>query len=93
MIQTEEQIEQPGKNALDHPCEMKVEIPGDDGEDPTFKRCRILALVQCSTCAMWLCGTEELEHAIICIRCDGVYCPEHYDEHHRSKDCEQREAA
>jgi hypothetical protein len=89
MIQTEEQ-EKPGKNAIDHPCEMKVEIPGDDGEDSTFKPCRILALVQCSECAAWLCGTEELEHSIICVRCDGVFCPEHFQSHRLSRDCEQK---
>lgn len=93
MIQEQEQIEQPGKNAIDHACEMKVEIPGDDGEDSTFKKCLILAKVQCSKCAAWLCGTEELEHAIFCIHCDGVFCPADFQAHRLSKDCEQREAA
>lgn len=92
MIQTEEQIEQPGKNAIDHACEMKVEIPGDDGEESTFKKCLILAKVQCSKCTAWLCGTEGLDHAIICIRCDEVFCPEHFQEHRLSKDCEQQAA-
>jgi hypothetical protein len=93
MIQTEEQIEPAGKNAIDHPCEMKVEIPGDDGEPSSFHKCRILALVQCDECAAWICGNEELMHNNICIRCDGNFCPEHYQAHRLSKDCEQREAA
>jgi hypothetical protein len=89
MIEAQEEVEQPGKNAIEHPCEMKVEIPGDDGEPSSFKKCRILALVQCETCAAWLCGNEELMHAIICIKCDGTFCPADYDAHRRSKDCEQ----
>lgn len=52
MIAEITEIEQPGKNAVDHPCEMKIEIPGDDGEPSSFKKCRILALVQCSECAV-----------------------------------------
>lgn len=87
MIAEKEQIEQPGKNAIQHACQMKVEIPGDDGEDSTFKPCRILALVQCGDCAAWLCGTEELEHSIICVRCDGMFCPEHYQAHRLANSC------
>ena len=85
----ESAVEQLGKNAVEHSCEMKVEIPGDDGEDSTFKKCRILALLQCSTCAAWICGTEALEHAIVCVRCDGVFCPEDFQDHRLSRDCEQ----
>lgn len=88
-----EQVDQPGKNAIDHPCVMKVEIPGDEGEAPSFKKCKILALIQCGTCAAWICGNEELQHAIFCIHCDGVFCPEHYQAHRLSKDCEQHTAA
>lgn len=89
MIQTEEQIEQPGKNAIEHACEMRVEIPGEDGEDSTFKKCLILAIAQCSECTAWVCGNVELEHSIICVRCDGTFCPEHWQAHKMSKDCEQ----
>lgn len=89
MIAEITEVEQPGKNAIDHPCEMKVEIPGDDGEPSSFKKCRILALVQCSECAAWLCGSEELMHAIRCVRCDSWHCPEHHQAHRISKDCEQ----
>lgn len=93
MIQTEEQeVEQPGKNAIEHVCEMRVEIPGDDGEDSTFKKCLLTALLQCVTCTAWICGNEELDHSIICVRCDGVFCPEHYQAHRLSKDCEQKAA-
>jgi hypothetical protein len=87
-MQTEQEIiEQPGKNAEDHPCEIKVEIPGDDGEESTYKSCRILALLQCAECAAWVCGTEELGHALICVRCDGVFCPEHFQAHRQANRC------
>lgn len=89
MIQTEQQIEQPGKNAIDHPCQMKVEIPGDDGEPSSFRKCTILALVQCSECTAWICGNEELDHSNICIRCSNAFCPDCYQPHHLSRDCEQ----
>lgn len=89
MIQTEEQIEQPGKNAKEHFCEAMREA--DEGEATV--KCRIEAHEQCSECAMWLCGTEELQHAIICVRCGHFFCPEHFSAHKMSKDCEQRAAA
>ena len=89
MTADKEQIEQPGINAIDHPCEFMVELPLEEGEDkPVFKRCRILAKSQCSECASWVCGTEELEHSIICARCDKTFCPEHWSAHKASKECE-----
>jgi len=94
MIQTETEIEKPGTNAVDHPCEVMVEVPQEEGEQKTkMVCCRILALEQCEECALWICGTEELEHCIICVRCGGKFCPEHYQAHRLSRDCEQREAA
>lgn len=90
MIAEKEQIEQPGKNAIQHACEMEVEIPGDDGEDSTFKPCRIMALVQCGDCAAWLCGTVELDHALICVRCGSTFCPMCFHDHRLSRKCEEQ---
>jgi|GEM_PF-4338357 hypothetical protein len=89
MIAETEQIEQPGINAVDHPCEMKVEIPGDDGEPSTFKKCLQLAKVQCTTCTAWVCGTVELDHAIVCVRCDKWFCPEDYAAHRIENRCQE----
>ena len=94
MIKTEEEVEQPGAGAIEHHCEVMVEIPEEEGEEAKLVRCRILALEQCQECALWICGTEELEHCIICVRCGGKFCPEHYHSHRLSRECEQvREAA
>lgn len=93
MIAEIAEVEQPGKNAIEHHCGLKVETPGDDGEPSTFKKCLILALIQCSECAVWLCGSEELMHAIRCVKCDQWHCPEHHQDHRLSKDCEQNIAA
>ena len=82
-----EQIEQSGKNAVDHPCQMKVEIPGDDGEPSSFKKCTILALIQCSKCQKWICGSEELMHAIRCVKCDLWFCPVDYAAHNAEGRC------
>lgn len=86
-------MEQPGKNAIDHTCEMQVEIPGEPEEDSTYRKCLLIAILQCSECAAWVCGTEGLDHSNICVRCDHVFCPEHYARHKLSRDCEQREVA
>jgi hypothetical protein len=86
MIKTEEQIEEPGIRAIDHPCEMKVESPEQEGQ---FIKCRILANVQCSECTAWICGTEELEHAIICVRCNNYFCAECYPGHRLKNDCQE----
>lgn len=85
-----EETEQAGKNAVDQPCTAKIEIPGDDDEASGFKKCGIIALVQCSRCLIWLCGSEELMHAIRCVKCDQWHCPEHHAAHRLSRDCEQR---
>lgn len=75
---------------VDHGCEAMVEKPLEEGEEvPQMVRCRILALRQCAECAKWLCGTEELEHLIVCVKCDGEFCPEHYQAHRLSRVCEQ----
>lgn len=84
-------MEQPGKNAITHFCQMQVHV--DDDDDLAVVACGLLATLQCSECAAWICGTEGLEHANICVCCDGVYCPEHYSSHRLSWDCEQREVA
>ena len=86
MIQTEEK-EKPGINAVIHSCEMMVTDPADE---ECVVRCLIVAHLQCETCTAWVCGSEELEHAIFCAKCDGVFCPEHFEAHRLSKDCEQR---
>ena len=82
------EIEQPGKNAIDHPCEMRVEIPGDDNEASTFKKCLLTSLLQCLNCAAWICGTEQLEHCNICVRCDAPFCPECYQAHRLENTCQ-----
>lgn len=92
MLKTEElePVEQPGPGAIDHPCEMKVESPEEEGQ---LRKCGILALEQCHECTAWICGTEGLDHCIICVRCGERYCPEHYAEHRLARNCEQRDAA
>ena len=87
MIQ-EQTIEQPGINAIEHACEMQVELPGEDDEQASFTPCRILAKAQCSECSAWVCGTEELDHSIICAKCDKTFCPEHFASHRVSRECE-----
>lgn len=82
-------MEQPGKNAIDHLCEIKVEIQ-DEHDQTALITCGLIAKLQCSECSAWICGDVEMEHANICVRCDGVYCPEHFSGHHLSKNCEQR---
>lgn len=91
MIQEKTTIEKPGVNAIDHPCEVKVEMPQEEGESKLV-RCQILALEQCHDCALWICGTEGLDHCIICVRCGERFCPEHYQAHRLSRDCEQQAA-
>lgn len=88
-MKAETQIEQPGINAIDHPCEMKVEVPGEEGQ---FVKCRILAHLQCAECTAWVCGTEALEHSIVCVRCDTVFCSECFYPHRTANKC-QPEAA
>lgn len=88
MIQPETDIEKPGVNAVDHPCEMRVELPMEEDEQkPKVVKCRILALEQCADCSMWICGTEELEHCIVCVRCGDKFCPEHYHTHRLANNC------
>lgn len=88
----DEQIEQPGKNAIDHLCEMKVEIQ-DEHDQTALITCGLIAKLQCSECTAWICGNVEMEHTIICVRCDMPFCPEHWQAHKMSKDCEQGEVA
>ena len=76
----------PGKNAIDHACEMQVEAPDEEGQ---LIKCRILAKIQCSTCTAWICGTEELEHSIVCVRCDTVFCAECYHDHRVENKCQE----
>jgi hypothetical protein len=84
LIQEKEQTEQPGKNAVTHSCEMLVTDPADE---ECVVRCLIIAILQCAECAAWLCGTEELDHSIVCARCDGIFCPEHYQSHRLANRC------
>lgn len=75
---------------VDHGCEAIVEKPLEEGQDiPQLMKCGILALRQCMTCSKYLCGTEELEHLIVCVRCDKEFCPEDYQAHRLSRECEQ----
>lgn len=77
---------------VDHGCEAIVEKPMEEGQErPQLVKCRILALRQCSVCSKYLCGTEELEHLIVCVKCDAEFCPEHYAAHRLSRECEQME--
>lgn len=87
-----EEQDKPGKNAIEHFCEMKVEIQDDHDQTVTIT-CGLIAVLQCDECGAWICGDVEMEHAIICIRCDRPFCREDWAAHKMSKDCEQRELA
>lgn len=87
MIQ-ETQVEQPGKNAIDHPCEMRVENPEEEGQ---FVKCRILANIQCTECTAWVCGTEGLDHSIICVRCNQPFCSDCFVPHRTQNGCLEAE--
>lgn len=77
---------------VDHNCEAKVELPMESGETiPRIVACGIIALRQCTDCSGWFCGSEDAEHLIICVKCDGQYCEEHYQSHRLSRACEQME--
>lgn len=86
MIEAEEQIELPGKNAIDHPCEMQVEVPGEEGQRV---KCRLISKLQCTECTAWICGAEELEHSIICVRCNQPFCSECYPAHRVENQCQE----
>ena len=79
--------QKPGKNAIPHVCEMKVEILGDDGEASTFKKCQLTALRQCLECTAWICGTEGLDHCVICVRCGQPFCSECWPFHRLANSC------